>query len=93
MKALKIAKQNRAIAKARWDAKKKKTKHGIPQGAPLPPLVEHPNFYCLGRSMRVDVSPWQVGCSSTAGFCPWNGTASASPGVGYHCVSPGRRWM
>ena len=70
MEALKIVKQNRAIAKARWDAKKITSKHGIPLGSPLPPLVEHPNFYCLVRPMRVEVSPWQLGCRSSAGFRP-----------------------
>ena len=39
--------------------------------------------------MRVDVSPWQVGCSSSARFCPWNGTGSASLGMGYHSLSVG----
>ena len=81
MKALKIAKQNRVIANARWDAKINKFKHGIPLGSPLPPLVEHPSFYSLADSMRVEVLPCQPGCSSNAGFHLWNQNGNRSGGA------------
>ena len=48
IEALNIATQNRMIAKARWEAKKQKIRHGIPLlQEPFPSLIEHPKFYEL----------------------------------------------
>ena len=80
------------IAKARWEAKKQKIRHGIPlPQEPFPLLIEHPKFYeLLGNTSELTVNRGlSISCTARS-----SGTSQEHAAVGLLLFQQGfRPWL